>query len=48
MFKTRAVGIGSANRKIVNAATEAEMRQNRRVEFVLFHEQVGQATCGAR
>jgi hypothetical protein len=48
MFKTRAVGIGSANRKIVNAATEAEMRQNRRVEFVLFHEQVGRATCGAR
>jgi hypothetical protein len=48
MFKTRAVGVGSANRKIINAATEAEMRQNRRIEFVLFQEQVGRATCGAR
>ncbi len=45
LFKTRAVGIGSSNRKVIGAATEAQMRQNRRVEFILFHERVGHATC---
>jgi outer membrane protein OmpA-like peptidoglycan-associated protein len=48
LFRTRAVGVGSTNRKVINAATEAQMRQNRRVEFVLFHERVGRACCGAR
>jgi outer membrane protein OmpA-like peptidoglycan-associated protein len=49
LFRTRAVGVGSTNRKIINASTEAQMRQNRRVEFILFHEYVGSsATCGVR
>ena len=45
-FKVRVLGMGSSNRKIVNPVTEAQMKQNRRVEYYLFRESLGSASCG--
>jgi len=47
LVKTRAVGIGSSHLAVPNASTEAQMRKNRRVEFLLLTENVGEPSCHA-
>lgn len=45
VVKTRAIGVGSAHRVNPHAATEAEMRANRRVQFTFLTESVSAPSC---